>query len=138
VNGRTHVLAFWEYAAFLANSVVFVLIGTQEATHAGRFLHLATVAAIALVLLGRAAAVYPISALFRRSGLRVSTFGQHVMFWGGLRGALALALALATPPALEERDQIIAVTFGVVAFSVFAQGLTIPHLIRSQKSRAES
>ena len=53
----------------------------------------------------------------------------HVLFWGGLRGALGLALALAVPPSVPERSAIIESAFVVVAFSIFAQGLTMPWLI---------
>jgi CPA1 family monovalent cation:H+ antiporter len=51
------------------------------------------------------------------------------MFWGGLRGALALALALGIPETVPYRGEILTVTFGVVAFSVFAQGLTMTPLL---------
>ena len=54
---------------------------------------------------------------------------QHVLFWGGLRGALALALALAVPPTVPERNAIILTAFVVVAFSILVQGLTMPWLI---------
>ena len=56
---------------------------------------------------------------------------QHVLFWGGLRGALALALALGLPPEVPQREEIITISFAVVAFSVFVQGLTIKPLLRS-------
>jgi CPA1 family monovalent cation:H+ antiporter len=56
---------------------------------------------------------------------------QHLLFWGGLRGALALALALALPAELAQRDAIVAVSFAVVAFSIFAQGLTMKPLLRA-------
>lgn len=94
-SGRAHVLAFWEYAAFLANSIVFILIGGHEAQELTRLFTWGAAVAIGLVLLGRVAAVYPICALFARSALRVAARHQHVLVWGGLRGALALALALA-------------------------------------------
>ena len=55
---------------------------------------------------------------------------QHILFWGGLRGALALALALALPEQMPNRGAVITVTFAVVAFSVFAQGLTMTPLLR--------
>ncbi|GAO39698.1 putative CPA1 family transporter [Sphingomonas changbaiensis NBRC 104936] len=128
--GRGHVLAFWEFAAFLANSFVFILIGGHEAHQPLAAIGGAALVAIALVLLGRAVAVYPLSALFAKSDLRLSWGYQHVLFWGGLRGALGLALALALPPTVPERGEIIAVAFAVVAFSIFAQGLTMPWLIR--------
>jgi CPA1 family monovalent cation:H+ antiporter len=89
--------------------------------------------ALVLVTLGRAMAIYPLCALFSRSRLRVDPRHQHVLFWGGLRGALALALALALPEDLAHRDSVITLTFAVVAFSVFAQGLTITPLLRRLK-----
>jgi len=52
------------------------------------------------------------------------------MFWGGLRGALALALALALPDNVPQRETIVTVSFAVVAFSVFVQGLTLTPLLR--------
>jgi CPA1 family monovalent cation:H+ antiporter len=55
---------------------------------------------------------------------------QHVLWWGGLRGALALALALSVPHAVPLRDAIVVATFGVVAFSIVIQGLTMPPLLR--------
>ena len=56
---------------------------------------------------------------------------QHVLFWGGLRGALALALALGLPLEVPQREEIITISFAVVAFSVFVQGPTIKPLLRS-------
>ncbi len=58
---------------------------------------------------------------------------QHVLWWGGLRGALALALALALPASVPERGDIITVVFAVVAFSIFVQGLTMEPLMRRLK-----
>ena len=55
---------------------------------------------------------------------------KHVLFWGGLRGALALALALALPASLPEREAVISAAFLVVAFSIFVQGLTMPLLVK--------
>jgi monovalent cation:H+ antiporter, CPA1 family len=84
-----------------------------------------------LVTLGRAVAIYPCCLMFSRSSLRVAGKHQHVLFWGGLRGALALALALGLPLEVPQRDPIIAVSFAVVAFSVFVQGLTIRPLLHN-------
>ena len=75
--------------------------------------------AIVLVTVGRAVAVYPCCLPFSRSALRVTRRHQHVRFWGGLRGALALALALGLPEQIPLRGEIITVSFAVVAFSVF-------------------
>jgi CPA1 family monovalent cation:H+ antiporter len=97
-KGREAVEAFWEYAAFVSNSFVFLLIGMREAHQDFRSAWRIVLLAITLVTIGRAAAVYPCCALFARSSGRVPARHQHVLFWGGLRGALALALALALPP----------------------------------------
>jgi CPA1 family monovalent cation:H+ antiporter len=127
--GREHLVSFWEYAAFLSNSVVFILIGVHEANQASRLFTPAAALAIGLVLAARMATVYPICASFLGSRLKVDLRHQHVLVWGGLRGALALALALAVPDEVPEKGAIIVAAFAVVAFSIFAQGLTMPWLI---------
>jgi CPA1 family monovalent cation:H+ antiporter len=129
-RGEEAAKAFWEYAAFVANSMVFLLIGMHEAHQNFVATWLPAGTAIALVTLGRAAAIYPCCLLFFRSSLRVTRKHQHILFWGGLRGALALALALGLPPDVPQREEIITVSFAVVAFSVFVQGLTIAPLLR--------
>ncbi len=128
--GRHALGPFWEYVAFVANSLIFLLIGAQEAQQRFTGLWAPVLVAILLVTLGRAVAIYPLCALFARSRLKVDLRHQHLLFWGGLRGALALALALSLPEDLPRRDVIVVITFAVVAFSVFAQGLTITPLMR--------
>jgi CPA1 family monovalent cation:H+ antiporter len=128
---RDHSLEiFWEYVAFLANSLIFLLIGAQLAQQHFAELWAPILAAIALVTLGRALAIYPLCALFAGSRLQVPRSQQHVLVWGGLRGALALALALALPADMPDRETLITLTYSVVVFSVFVQGLTITPLLR--------
>jgi CPA1 family monovalent cation:H+ antiporter len=129
-DGHGQIVLFWEFVAFLSNSIIFILIGAREAHHATQVFTVAAGVAIALVLLGRVAAVYPLCALFAGSRWRVRLWHQHVLVWGGLRGALALALALAVPATVPERGGIILAAFAVVAFSVFVQGITMPWLIK--------
>jgi Na+:H+ antiporter len=129
-RGRDAVEAFWEYAAFVANSLVFLLIGMHEAHQNFAAVWPAASAAIALVIAGRALAIYPTCFLFSKSALRVTLTHQHVLFWGGLRGALALALALGLPAETPRREDIITITFAVVAFSMFVQGLTMTPFLR--------
>ena len=130
-RGGEAVQAFWEYAAFVANSIVFLLIGMREASRNFAVAWLPAVVAILFVTVGRAAVVYPICQVFSRSRFRVSTQHQHVLFWGGLRGALALALVLGLPEEVPRREEIITVSFSVVAFSIFVQGLTMTPLLRA-------
>src|ERR1700719_3221164 len=118
-HGRAFVLEFWEFAAFLANSLVFLLIGSALATvdfaREGIF----------------AIAVYPVCLAFLGSRWAIPLNQQHLMWWGGLRGALALALALALPADLPRRDDILISAFAVVAFSVIVQGLTAPLALKA-------
>ncbi|HXZ46195.1 MAG TPA: sodium:proton antiporter [Pseudolabrys sp.] len=129
-RGKEAVQAFWDYAAFIANSLVFLLIGMREAHQNFVAIWLPAVIAIALVTLGRAVAIYPCCFLFSRSSLRVTMTHQHILLWGGLRGTVALALALGLPSDVPERETIVAISFAVVAFSVFAQGLTMTPFLR--------
>jgi CPA1 family monovalent cation:H+ antiporter len=130
-EGRNRVRWAWEYFAFLANSFVFILIGMNLADQPLKALGLAGAAiATLLVLAGRALSIYPLAALFSPSRWALPASYQHTLFWGGLRGALALALALAVPDSVPERGAIILTAFVVVAFSILVQGLTMPWLIR--------
>ena len=136
-KGHEAVVSFWDFIAFVVNSLIFMLIGIEVAYQNFTNLFFSIAVAIVLVLLGRAVAIYPLSALFLRSGLQISFNHQHILFWGGLRGALALALALGLPPEIPQRETIVAVAFGVVAFSIFAQGLTMISLLRKLKEIPE-
>lgn len=129
-GGRQSVLNHWEFVAFLINSLIFLLIGGQEAsTPILRVLEAAALAT-GLSLAGRAAAVYPLCLLFARTRLRVPWAYKHVLFWGGLRGALALALALALPANVAERGEIVSVALALVAFSIVVQGISMGPLVR--------
>jgi CPA1 family monovalent cation:H+ antiporter len=129
-RGKEAVQAFWEYAAFVANSLVFLLIGMNVGHQNFLAIWIPAILAIVLVTLGRAMAIYPCCLLFSRSSLRVTGKHQLVLFWGGLRGALALALALGLPPTIPLREEIITISFAVVAFSVFVQGLSMVPFLR--------
>jgi Na+:H+ antiporter len=127
---REAITAYWEYLTFLANSLLFIAIGIHESHQNFATALFPTAVAIVLVLLGRAGTVYPCCALFSRSRLRLPSQHQFVLFWGGLRGALALALVLGLPAWVANRGEIISVTFAVVAFSIFVQGLSMTPLLR--------
>jgi CPA1 family monovalent cation:H+ antiporter len=118
---------FWEYVAFLANSAVFLLIGIQVDFFELLSFWPTILVAIAAVLASRAVVVY----LLSRFGRQVPNRWRHVLFWGGLRGAIALALALSIPAeAGPERQTITAMAFGVVLFTLLAQGITMDRLIK--------
>jgi CPA1 family monovalent cation:H+ antiporter len=129
-KGKDAIESFWEYAAFVANSIVFLLIGMNGTKVDFPQVWRIALAAVVLVMAGRAAAVYLTLLPFSQSPSRVNLRHQHVLFWGGLRGALALALALGLPANVPRREEIIIISFTVVAFSVFVQGLTVVPLLR--------
>jgi CPA1 family monovalent cation:H+ antiporter len=130
-QGREAVQSFWDYAAFVVNSLIFLLMGMLEAHQSFNRVLLPIGIAIGLVIAGRALSTYVCCALFRFSALRVKASHQHVLVWGGLRGALALALALGLPISLPYRDAVVTVAFAVVAFSVIVQGLSITPVMRA-------
>lgn len=131
-EGREAVTAFWEFGAFVVNSLIFLLIGVQEQGMGSQVTRLLPVLAIGILLvtLSRAFSVYPLSALLNRTPDRIEMRHQHVLFWGGLRGALALALVLGLPADLPHRLDVVTVSFGVVAFSIIVQGITMPILLK--------
>jgi CPA1 family monovalent cation:H+ antiporter len=129
-KGRAFMMDFWEFMAFIANSIIFFLIGVREANQSLWSGIGMVTTAVLVVTLARAAAIYPLSMIFNKSKLHIERNYQHILFWGGLRGALALALALGLPPEIEYREQILTAAFGTVAFSIFVQGLTMTPLLR--------
>ncbi len=125
---RISLLNFWEYAAFLANTFVFLLIGLQVDLGLVWYYRAAVLQAIVAVLIARLVIVFGLSLLWPRAlPLRWAV----VLFWGGLRGAISLALALGLPPSLglEARGLLQALAFGVVLFTLLVQGLSIEPLI---------
>jgi CPA1 family monovalent cation:H+ antiporter len=125
------ILNLWEFLAFLANSMVFLLIGLSiELTLLWENLVALAVAVVAVVG-SRAIVVYGfswLSSLLRRQSY-IPPSWRHVLFWGGLRGAISLALALSLPVGLAGRSELQAMAFGVVLFTLLAQGTTIRFLL---------
>lgn len=126
---RLAVTAFWEYAAFVVNSLVFLLVGVEVANvHWSDKIGLA-LGAILAVLIGRAV-IYPLSFVVNRLKGDIPLAWQHILFWGGLRGALSMALVLGLSRSFPQRDTLVAATFGVVLFSLLVQGTTIGPLLK--------
>lgn len=137
--GRPHAMSertreaadiFWDYVAFVLNTSVFVLIGLAVPLRELLDQPEAIVVGVAVALVARAAAVYlllpPLAPLRQRVPMR----WQHMLVWGGLRGAVATALALSLTARGDGYEQVRALTYGVVLTSILLQGVTIGPLAR--------
>ncbi|MFN2221939.1 MAG: Na+/H+ antiporter [Chloroflexota bacterium] len=126
--------SFWEFAAFVVNSMVFLLIGLEADWRQLQPNLGLIVVAILAVLFSRIIVVYGLTwlhGLLNRTG-RIPPEYRHVMYWGGLRGAISLALALGLTGSIFD-DVVVAelqlMTFGVVLFTLLVQGTTIAPLL---------
>ncbi|MGD8632470.1 MAG: Na+/H+ antiporter [Anaerolineales bacterium] len=129
MSPTTHIVLvnFWEYLAFLANSAVFLLIGVD--IEIGSMLGNGSLIlwAIGAVLVSRAVTTYSLTQVERA----IPDRWRHVLFWGGLRGAIALALALSIPADFgPERQILIEMTYGVVLFSLVVQGMSMNTVLK--------
>lgn len=127
MNPRTRLLVteFWEFLAFFVNSIVFLLIGDQI-HYSSLAKHLGLIGiTIAAVVVTRAISIYALGSLcnlFVKT--QIGWREQTVLWWGGLRGSVSIALALSVPATLAGREVIIDIVFGVVLFTLLVQGLT--------------
>lgn len=127
---RIVLFNFWEYAAFLANSLVFLLIGLKVNISALIVSWQSVVWAVLAVLAARVIIVYGLSWIVNRVAEPISANWQHVLTWGGLRGAICLALVLSLPASFgANRDLLQVMAFGVVLFTLLVQGTTMNALI---------
>lgn len=130
-TGSDAIDTVWEFFAYLLTAVVFLLVGL--AIPALSLLDsLGSIAwAIAAILVGRAVVVYGllggVSRLTPGPGLveSVSTSWLHILFWAGLRGAVAVAMALSLPADIPQRTLLQEIVFGVVLFTLLVQGTTV-------------
>ncbi|WFN34845.1 sodium:proton antiporter [Methanogenium sp. S4BF] len=133
---REHMTEFWQFMGFISNSLIFLLIGITvinlfEITGTGTMILLLGAVAIAAVLIGRIVVVYGLTAVYNcvPGSENISIRYQHILFWGGLRGGVALALALSIPATVPFRDQILLMTIIVTLFTILVQGSTIRFLL---------
>lgn len=134
-TGADAIDTVWEFLAFLLTAVVFLLIGLTIPP-AGLLASLGPIAwAVVGMLIGRALVVYlllgGVSRFAPLPGLatRMPAAWLHVLFWGGLRGAVAVAMALALPADVPQRALLQEITFGVVLFTLLVKGTTIGRLV---------
>jgi Na+/H+ antiporter len=137
---RSYVSKFWEYMAFIANSLIFLLMGLTEYhlfEDIGRYRDVAgyIIVAFLLTIVARILVVYGLAPLTNKlaPSAQVTSSDKAVMLWGGLRGAVPLALALGLPAEFEHRVIIIDLTLGTVLLSLMIQGTTVSTLLKKLK-----
>ncbi len=136
MNPRTRIAVseFWEFVAFFANSILFLLIGAQFRLNTdGEDLALVGIA-LATVVLTRVVVIYGLTFLsnnITQSDIDLPT--QTMLWWSGLRGGVALALALSVPDDLPERRAVLVSVFGVVFLTTLLQGATAKPILTALK-----
>jgi Na+:H+ antiporter len=126
---RQALYTFWDYVAFALNSIVFLLIGFQAGVGSLVRSWLPIVIAFVVVTIARVIATYAVVAVVPASE-RLPKSWTAVLAWSGLRGSLAMVLALSLPAEMPQRDLVIEMTVGVVVLSILVQGLTAAPLLR--------
>ncbi|WP_204153323.1 sodium:proton antiporter [Leptolyngbya sp. CCY15150] len=133
MNPRTRLIVseFWDFIAFFVNSIIFLLIGDQVRFSSLGENWLPIAVAIAALLLTRAVGIYGLGLVSNTlAKSNISWRDQTVLWWGGLRGSVSIALALSIPESLPEREVVIATVFGVMLFTLLVQGLTTQPLLK--------
>ncbi|MNT00155.1 Na(+)/H(+) antiporter NhaP [compost metagenome] len=126
---RRYLDGFWELLDDMLNALLFALIGMELLLLPFNWLHMAAAGLLAVaILLSRLLTVAPAILLLRR--WRTVPAGTiRILTWGGLRGGVSVALALALPLG-PERDLLLSITYIVVLSSILLQGLTIGKLVK--------
>ena len=131
---RIYLDHFWEQMAFIANALIFLMLGLKVDLQAlWNSLDLLPWVIIAM-LIARAVIIYTLMPLVGRlpGSKPVGAAYQTVMFWGGLRGAIAIAIVLSLPH-FEYAETFVALVMGAVLFTLLVQGVTIEPLMKRLK-----
>lgn len=127
------VETFFESIGFLINSLLFILIGLELREVPVNIVWMTVFVAIAAMLIGRAAVSYSFYWLLNQVGTKRPQRWKHILFWGGLRGSIPIALLLQLPNEgvlVTWRPVLLVAGFGCVFFSLVVQGITMGPLMR--------
>ncbi|MDA3808983.1 MAG: cation:proton antiporter [Spirochaetaceae bacterium] len=144
-ENHNYMRNFWDFFSFVANSFVFLLLGLTEAhsfsepniVYESLFILLIV---IPTVTAARALVIYliiPIYNRFSNKKNKISLSYQTILFWGGLRGAVPVALVLAIPQGYTGRDIIDHITLGYILFTLLVQGTTIKWIMNKLNIKAD-
>ena len=133
---REAVTTFWQIAAFLGNSIAFLIIGFETNIITLSQSILIVIAAFIAVTIARAATVYPILALFNKFGNKVSVVERNIAMLGGVRGALSIALAATiTFSAVVSQGDITTINTMVLGVAFISILFQVPLLFRYVKKK---
>ena len=122
---------FWEYLAYVANALIFLMVGLQiDLVVLWDSIDLIAIVVFAM-LVSRAIVVFGVVPLLGKlpGSEAIGMPFRMVMYWGGLRGAIALAIVLSLPP-FDYKDTLISLVMGAVLFTLVVQGLSIERLVK--------
>jgi monovalent cation:H+ antiporter, CPA1 family len=128
---RMAVIDFWEFMAFFANTLVFLLVGLELDLGTLSTVVVPIVLALGAVLVARIAVV-TLAWGAARASRRLDDIPLRwvpVLVWGGIRGSVSMVLVLGLPYGLESRNFLVVLVFGVAAASLLLQGLTMRPLV---------
>ncbi len=129
-SNRIAVGSFWEYAVFVANGYVFLLVGKEIELFRMLGHVVPVLIAWASLTAARAIVIVVVERVLARTAEKLERRWSAVLTWGGLRGSLSMVLALSLPTSFEHRDLVLDLTFGVVLVSILVQGPTMGALLR--------
>ncbi|MFH0815816.1 MAG: Na+/H+ antiporter [Methanobacteriota archaeon] len=140
---RLSLVTFWSFAAFLVNSFLFIIVGMS--INIGSIWNNITIVILGVLALwaARAVTISIVGGIVNRKREELPAKWRFLLWWGGLRGAIPIALALSIPLVLANgdpfphRDTIIAATFGAVLFTLMIQGLTLRPLVKKLGFRTQ-
>jgi len=139
---RETIETFWEVIDFIVNSLLFLVIGIElQVISKADFINFQKpiLWGIIVVLMVRVMVVYPVTWIRNRMSQDKIPFAwSHILFWGGLRGSIPIALVVGMPPTVAYRDLFLTVTFSIVLFSLVVQGLSMKFLIKKCRLTAQT
>src|SRR3989344_2350501 len=129
---------FWGYTAFIANSLIFLLIGLSvRDVQFGQYV-LPVAVALFVVFLARFVSIYAVIPITNRvvKEEKVPWSWQFILSWGGLRGALPLAIVLLLPVDFPHRELLLVLTIAVIFFTLILQAPTLTKFLHRFKLQA--